>query len=52
MTGPPIQDSLRRRMRAMHSLYEQAVTSMGPEHVNHVERVAGAGGRALVGLGA
>ncbi len=38
MTGPLILDSLRRRMRAMHSLYEQAVTSMGPEHVNHVER--------------
>jgi len=31
-------DSLRRRMRAMHSLYYQAVGSMGPEHVNHFER--------------
>jgi DinB superfamily len=31
-------DSLRRRMRAMHSLYDQAVGSMGPEHVNHFER--------------
>jgi hypothetical protein len=31
-------DSLRRRMRAMHSLYYQAVGSMGLEHVNHVER--------------
>lgn len=30
--------SLRRRMAAMHSLYYQAVDSMGPEHVNHVER--------------
>ena len=38
MTAPLILDSLQRRMRAMHSLYEQAVTSMGPEHVNHVER--------------
>jgi hypothetical protein len=33
-----VLDSLQRRMRAMHSLYEQAVESMGPEHVNHVER--------------
>jgi hypothetical protein len=31
-------DSLRRRMAAMHSLYYQAVESMGPAHVNHVER--------------
>ena len=31
-------DSLRRRMRAMHSLYYQAVDSMGLEHVNHFER--------------
>ncbi|MFP5256907.1 MAG: hypothetical protein ACLGI8_13780 [Acidimicrobiia bacterium] len=31
-------DSLRRRMRAMHSLYEDATTTMGPEHVNHFER--------------
>jgi hypothetical protein len=31
-------DSLQRRMRAMHSLYYQAVGSMGPEHVNHFER--------------
>jgi len=31
-------DSLRRRMRAMHSLYEDAVATMGPEHVNHFER--------------
>jgi hypothetical protein len=28
-------DSLRRRMRAMHSLYEDALATMGPEHVNH-----------------
>ena len=33
-----ILDSLRRRMRAMHSLWEDAMSSMGPEHVNHVER--------------
>lgn len=33
-----ILDSLRRRMRAMHSLYEDATASMGLEHVNHVER--------------
>jgi hypothetical protein len=31
-------DSLQRRMRTMHSLYYQAVDSMGPEHVNHFER--------------
>jgi hypothetical protein len=31
-------DSLRRSMAAMHSLYYQAVDSMGLEHVNHVER--------------
>ena len=33
-----ILDSLQRRMRAMHSLYYQAVESMGLEHVNHFER--------------
>lgn len=31
-------DSLQRRMATMHSLYYQAVGSMGPEHVNHFER--------------
>ncbi len=31
-------DSLRRRMRAMHSLYEDAVATMTLEHVNHFER--------------
>ena len=31
-------DSLRRRLRAMHSLYEDAIATMGPEHVNHFER--------------
>src|ERR1017187_4331295 len=38
MSGPLILDSLQRRMRAMHSLYYQAVSSMGLEHVNHFER--------------
>lgn len=33
-----IVDSLQRRMKAMHSLYHDAVSSMGPEHVNHFER--------------
>ena len=31
-------DSLRRRMRVMHSLWEDAVATMDLEHVNHVER--------------
>ena len=31
-------DSLQRRMRTMHSLYYQAVGSMGLDHVNHFER--------------
>ncbi|MEA3057149.1 MAG: hypothetical protein QOD30_2581, partial [Actinomycetota bacterium] len=31
-------DSLRRRMRAMHSLWEDAVTTMDIEQVNRVER--------------
>ena len=33
-----VLDSLRRRMRAMHSLWEDAVDSMTLDHVNHVER--------------
>jgi hypothetical protein len=33
-----ILDSLRRRMRAMHSLWEDAVATMTLEQVNHVER--------------
>jgi hypothetical protein len=33
-----VLDSLRRRMRAMHSLYHDATASMTLEHVNHVER--------------
>jgi len=31
-------DSLQRRMATMHGLYYQAVSTMGPEHVNHFER--------------
>lgn len=37
MTGL-LLDSLQRRMRAMHSLYYQAVDTMGVDHVNHFER--------------
>ena len=37
-THPLVLDSLQRRMKALESLYEQAVTTMGPEHVNHFER--------------
>jgi hypothetical protein len=33
-----ILDSLRRRMRAMHSLWEDAVATMDLDQVNHVER--------------
>jgi len=33
-----ILDSLQRRMAAMHSLWYQAVDTMGLEHVNHYER--------------
>ena len=33
-----ILDSLRRRMRALHSLWEDAVATMDLEQVNHVER--------------
>jgi hypothetical protein len=33
-----ILDSLRRRMRAMHSLWEDAVATMTLDQVNHVER--------------
>jgi hypothetical protein len=35
---PLILDSLQRRMRAMHSLYYQAVSTMDLTHVNHFER--------------
>jgi len=34
-----ILDSLRRRVRAMHSLWEDAVATMDLAQVNHVERV-------------
>lgn len=37
-SAPLILDSLRRRMRAMHSLYEDATATMDIEHVNHFER--------------
>ena len=37
-SSPLVLDSLRRRMRAMHSLYHQAVSTMDIEHVNHFER--------------
>jgi hypothetical protein len=33
-----VHDSLVRRMRAMHSLYHDAVDTMELEHVNHFER--------------
>jgi hypothetical protein len=36
--SPLILDSLRRRFRALHSLYEDAVATMDLGHVNHVER--------------
>lgn len=38
MSDELILDSLRRRMRALHSLYHDAIATMGPEHVNHFER--------------
>lgn len=37
-SSPLVLDSLQRRMYALESLYEQAVSTMGPEHVNHFER--------------
>jgi len=41
-SGPPLADpmldSLYRRMRTMHSLYDQAVATMTLDHVNHFER--------------
>ena len=33
-----VLDSLRRRLRAMHSLYADALATMDLVHVNHVER--------------
>ena len=38
MTNDLLLDSLRRRMAAMHTLWYDAVATMGPEHVNHFER--------------
>ena len=38
MADDLVLDSLQRRMRAMHSLYYQAVDTMDLEHVNHFER--------------
>ena len=38
VTSDLLLDSLRRRMRAMHSLYADAIATMGIEHVNHFER--------------
>ena len=38
MTDDLLLDSLRRRMAAMHTLWYDAVDTMGPEHVNHFER--------------
>lgn len=38
MPSALILDSLRRRMRAMHSLWEDAVATMDLEQVNHVDR--------------
>ena len=37
-SGSIALDSLRRRMRAMHSLWEDAVSTMDLEQVNYVER--------------
>jgi hypothetical protein len=37
-TNPLVLDSLQRRMKALESLYEQAVTTMDLSHVNHFER--------------
>ena len=38
MPNELILDSLQRRMKAMHSLYHQAVATMDIGHVNHFER--------------
>jgi hypothetical protein len=38
MTDPLILDSFRRRFAALRSLYDDALATMGPEHVNHFER--------------
>jgi hypothetical protein len=38
MSNELILDSLQRRMKALHSLYDQALDTMTIEHVNHFER--------------
>jgi hypothetical protein len=38
MTSALALDSLQRRMRALHSLYSDALATMDLEHVNHFER--------------
>jgi DinB superfamily len=38
MSNPAVLESLTRRMRAMHSLYHDAVATMTLDHVNHQER--------------
>ena len=38
MPTDALLDSLQRRMRAMHSLYYDAIDTMDLEHVNHFER--------------
>jgi hypothetical protein len=38
MSNAPVLDSLRRRMAAMFSLYEDAISTMNTDHVNHFER--------------
>lgn len=38
MSAELVLDSLRRRMAAMHSLYDDALATMDESHVNHFER--------------
>lgn len=38
MTNDLVLDSLQRRMKALHSLYHDAVDTMTIDHVNHFER--------------
>jgi len=38
MSNELIIDSLQRRMKALHSLYDQALSTMTLDHVNHFER--------------
>lgn len=38
MTASTVLDSLQRRMRAMHSLYYDALSTMNLDQVNHFER--------------